>query len=343
MWKLGSAKLAAALPAQRSLAAATLASATKRLPSASASSLLCSTRPYSSTNGSLLFSSSSSFRRLAHPSRASTSFLSAASLPLRHHYSTSSQGKSEKPHSRPSIDTGDNYTLPHPIWDEEYLRAVEITHKEPECLTDRLALWTIRLMRFNFDWMSGYSWGTLTESKYLTRVIFLETVAGVPGMVGAALRHLNSLRRMQRDHGWIHTLLEEAENERMHLLTFLKMKQPGWAFRGVVLLAQGVFWNYYFLSYLVSPKYCHRMVGYLEEEAVKTYTKLLKDLDGGLLPKWTDEPAPEIAKDYWKLAKDAKVRDVFAVIRADEAHHRLVNHEFASMKPSDPNPHPPGF
>ncbi len=27
-------------------------------------------------------------------------------------------------------------------------------------------------------------------------------------MVGAMIRHLNSLRRMERDHGWIHTLLE---------------------------------------------------------------------------------------------------------------------------------------
>lgn len=26
---------------------------------------------------------------------------------------------------------------------------------------------------------------------------------------------MRSLRKMERDHGWIHTLLEEAENERM--------------------------------------------------------------------------------------------------------------------------------
>lgn len=32
------------------------------------------------------------------------------------------------------------------------------------------------------------------------------------------LRHFRSLRRMERDHGWIGALLEEAENERMHLL-----------------------------------------------------------------------------------------------------------------------------
>jgi hypothetical protein len=41
------------------------------------------------------------------------------------------------------------------------------------------------------------------------------------------IRHLRSLRTMKRDHGWIPTLLEEAENERMHLMTFIKIKQPG--------------------------------------------------------------------------------------------------------------------
>ena len=43
---------------------------------------------------------------------------------------------------------------------------------------------------------------------------------------------------LRRSNGWIHTLLEEAENERMHLLTFLSLRQPGMLFRGAVLVAQ---------------------------------------------------------------------------------------------------------
>lgn len=31
--------------------------------------------------------------------------------------------------------------------------------------------------------------------------------------------------------------------------------------------------------YLISPKHCHAFVGYLEEEAVKTYTHCLADID----------------------------------------------------------------
>ena len=57
-------------------------------------------------------------------------------------------------------------------------------------------------------------------------------------MVAAMLRHMVSLRTLKRDHGWIHTLLEEAEKERMHLLTFMKLRQPSLAFRLGVLGAQ---------------------------------------------------------------------------------------------------------
>jgi hypothetical protein len=110
----------------------------------------------------------------------------------------------------------------------------------------------------------------------LTRIIVLETIAGVPGMVGAMSRHMKSLRTMQRDNGWIHYLLEEAENERMHLFVFMNLAKPGWFIKLFVLLGQGVFFNLYFMTYLVNAKYAHRFVGYLEEEAVHTYTVLLK-------------------------------------------------------------------
>ena len=55
------------------------------------------------------------------------------------------------------------------------------------------------------------------------RLLILESVAGVPGFVAAAFRHFRSLRTLERDHGWLATLLEEAENERMHLFVCLKM------------------------------------------------------------------------------------------------------------------------
>ena len=40
------------------------------------------------------------------------------------------------------------------------------------------------------------------------------------------LIHLKSLRKIEDDKGWIKTLLEEAENERMHLMTFIHIAKP---------------------------------------------------------------------------------------------------------------------
>lgn len=63
----------------------------------------------------------------------------------------------------------------------------------------------------------------------------------------------------------------------------------------MVLGAQGVFFNAFFVSYLISPKTCHRFVGHLEEEAVLTYTREIQDVDAGHLPKWEKMVAPDIA------------------------------------------------
>jgi len=40
------------------------------------------------------------------------------------------------------------------------------------------------------------------------------------------------------------------------------------------------------LSYIISPRTCHRFVAYLEEEAVVTYTHTIEELERGHLPKW---------------------------------------------------------
>jgi ubiquinol oxidase len=157
--------------------------------------------------------------------------------------------------------------------------------------------------------------------------MMLETIAAVPGMVGGMLLHLKSLRKFQHTGGWIKALLEEAENERMHLMTMVELVKPSWHERLLVITAQGVFFNGFFVFYILSPKIAHRFVGYLEEEAVSSYTQHLNAIESG---KVENVPAPAIAIDYWRLPKDATLKDVITVIRADEAHHRDVNH-FASV------------
>eukprot|EP01117_Protostelium_nocturnum_P006777 TRINITY_DN2434_c0_g1_i1.p1 TRINITY_DN2434_c0_g1~~TRINITY_DN2434_c0_g1_i1.p1 ORF type:complete len:368 (-),score=133.29 TRINITY_DN2434_c0_g1_i1:201-1259(-) len=245
-------------------------------------------------------------------------------------------------YSVPSVDFGENYNMPHPLWHNEYIWRVSDDHRPTENFADRLAKKTIDLIKFNFDVVSGWAFGKPTINKALIRIVFLESLAGVPGSVAGVLRHLQSLRRMKRDHGWIHTLFEEAENERMHLLIYMSHMKPGKFFRGCVWISQGIFFNFFFMAYLINPIFCHRLVGYLEEGAVKTYGQIINEVQNGELKEWQNTPAPEIARQYWKMEDNSTMLDVLAVTRADEAHHRDVNHAFAGLQPETPNPYKPG-
>ena len=206
----------------------------------------------------------------------------------------------------------------HARWVEAVIDAEPITHREPACFRDHLAYRLVKFMRFFAD--------AFFAKRYGSRAVVLETVAAVPGMVGGALQHLRALRRLEGDRGWIRVLLDEAENERMHLMTFIEIARPTRLERLLILVAQGAFFNLFFLLYLFSPRTAHRVVGYLEEEAVYSYTEYLTGVDNGVYP---NVPAPQVAIDYWKLAPGTSLRDVIVVIRADEAHHRDVNHQFA--------------
>jgi ubiquinol oxidase len=192
------------------------------------------------------------------------------------------------------------------------------THRSPEDFRDRFAFGLVKALRFVAD--------AFFAKRYGHRAVVLETVAAVPGMVGGLLQHLKCLRRMTGDRGWIRTLLAEAENERMHLMTFIEIARPNILERLLILLVQGAFFNAFFLLYLVSPKTAHRVVGYFEEEAVVSYTQYLVEIDQG---RHANVPAPQVAIDYWKLGPNARLREVVLAVRADEANHRDVNHGFA--------------
>ncbi|GAQ46942.1 inducible alternative oxidase 2 [Aspergillus tubingensis] len=154
-------------------------------------------------------------------------------------------------------------------------------------------------------------------------------------MVGGMLRHLKSVRQMKKDPGWIESLIEEAYNERMHLLTFLELADPGIFMRFMVLAAQSLFFNAFFVSYLVLPKTCHRFVGYLQEEAVITFTPAIHELQAGKLHAWDDLPAPEIAVKDCRMPKGKqKMLDLLLYVRMDEAKHREVNHTWGTARGS---------
>lgn len=109
-----------------------------------------------------------------------------------------------------------SYRMAHPVYSMQDIEKIEVTHRIPENFRDRIALSFIRLMRGSFDKITGYNEKSMTTQQWLNRVVFLEAVAGVPGMVGGMTRHLKSLRT--------------------HLFIFLELKQPKTLFKLMIAL-----------------------------------------------------------------------------------------------------------
>ncbi len=190
---------------------------------------------------------------------------------------------------------------------------------KPKNFSDFFALSMTKFFRLIAD--------TFFAKRYGHRAVVLETIAGVPGMVAGMLIHLRSLRSMQTGYGeQIREMLAEAENERMHLMFFIEIAKPNAFERFLVIAAQGVFMTFYLFMYIFFPKTSHRMIGYFEDEAVKSYTEYLNLVESG---KVMNIRAPKIAIDYYNLHKDAQLSDLITSVRADEMHHAEVNHNYA--------------
>jgi len=191
---------------------------------------------------------------------------------------------------------------------------------KPKNFSDYFALSMTKFFRFIAD--------TFFAKRYGHRAVVLETIAGVPGMVAGMLIHLRSLRSMKTGYGaQIREMLAEAENERMHLMFFIEIAKPNLFERILVISAQGIFMTFYTFMYIFFPRTSHRMIGYFEDEAVKSYTEYLELVESG---KVLNIKAPQISIDYYKLPKDARLSDLIISVRNDEMHHSEVNHNYAN-------------
>lgn len=228
-----------------------------------------------------------------------------------------------------------------PVYTQEELD-VKLTHVPPKTISDQMAFAAVKVVRFAFDTVSLWKFGEITQAKVFRRVIFLETVAAIPGFVAAMVRHFKSLRNFSRDGGMLQMFLDEANNERMHLLTFVGMKNPGYIARASVLVSQTVVGVAFFVFYHISPALCHRFVGYVEEEACHTYTDIINAIENAPessdMSEWRDQLAPGIARGYWHLGEKGTVLELMYAIRADEAEHRDVNHVCSGLKEGQMNP-----
>jgi ubiquinol oxidase len=188
-------------------------------------------------------------------------------------------------------------------------------------MKDKFAYSMTKFFRFFAD--------TFFAKRYGHRAVVLETIAGVPGMVAGMLIHLRSLRRMERGNGtMIQELLDEAVNERKHLMFFIEIAQPNAFERFLIVVAQFIFWHFYLIMYILSPSTSHKMIAYFEEEAVRSYDEYAKLIEDGTIE---NVPAPRLAIDYYELDLDATLLDMVKHVRADEAKHSKANHRMAGF------------
>ncbi len=200
--------------------------------------------------------------------------------------------------------------------------------KKPENFSDYFALSMTKFFRFIAD--------TFFAKRYGHRAVVLETIAGVPGMVAGMLIHLKSLRNMKTGYGpQIREMLAEAENERMHLMFFIEIAKPNAFERLLVITAQGIFMSFYLIMYIFFPRTSHRMIGYFEDEAVKSYSEYLELVENGLVMNIS---APKIAIEYYGLSQNASLSDLIKAVREDEMHHSEVNHNYADNLNMSSNP-----
>lgn len=229
------------------------------------------------------------------------------------------------------------------IWSEKEIFGAKNNHLHhlPKNGLDKIIYFTVRLFYHSFNAFTGYCFKDPSPKSVIHRLIILESIAGVPGMIAASIRHVNSLCKLKRDNGWIHTLLEEAENERMHLLIIMKKFDAGLLIRASIIAIQSIFVSALLIAYLLHPPLVHRFVGYLEETAVITYSSVIKKIQipgSKLHQAWNNLDASDIARSYWNLNSSAKWVDTLKMILSDEAHHRDINHTFAVLQSQETNP-----
>lgn len=222
-----------------------------------------------------------------------------------------------------------NYRIDHPMWKGKDPSQIEIKHYKPKGVADWIAYGMLNSIIRVFDVLSGFRPGKMNERGWNRHFLFMESISGVPRVTAAFIRHWKSIFYSKHDSGAYHHLIEEEENERMHLFFWTQLGHAGSLVKSAIILYQFFFVFFYGTMYALSPKVGHRFLGYLEENIIRSYTLLLDDIDAGRLPLWKDMQPPKVMLEYYELPETSRIRDLVIEIRADEALHREVHHHLA--------------
>lgn len=144
------------------------------------------------------------------------------------------------------------------VWEKEEIQErMDTLYKHtPVTMADKIMHKIMYGSYVTFNALTRFNVQNPSPQSCVWRLILLESVAGVPGFLAASHRHFSAIRHLKRDFGWINTLLEEAENERMHLMICMKMFDAGLITRAVVVAAQLLMTPFLAGLYAVHPKAC---------------------------------------------------------------------------------------
>ena len=78
----------------------------------------------------------------------------------------------------------DSYRMPHAVYQLKDIEQVEYYTHQTTGISDKLAKSLVFGMRSGFDLVTRYNPHKMNERDWLNRIVFLETTAGIPGMVG---------------------------------------------------------------------------------------------------------------------------------------------------------------
>ena len=112
----------------------------------------------------------------------------------------------------------------------------------------------------------------------------------------------------------------------MHLMTFIQIAQPSIFERFLKAVTQLFFIIIFFPLFTCSTRSIPHCRLFGVGGGIQLHSIFGKICSG----KVENVFAPEIAKKYWNLPADARLREVVMVIREDETGHRDENHDFAN-------------
>jgi hypothetical protein len=222
-----------------------------------------------------------------------------------------------------------------PVWSDKELTDVNGSTFVPESTQDKIAKYTVDAWIAIVDRISGYHMPENyidKQSVWLAKMYLTECFLGNSGLYGAMVAHSKSVFSQPAELGNVSRQLSEADNQRAAFRTVLQLRNPNLVVKVLTVMSQLVDAVFVVPCQAVAPRFSARVMGYMYEDALSLYTRVLRELEDGDLKSLQNKPAPIIAVQYWRMKSGATVNDAILAMRADKNHQMIINHTIASLK-----------